>query len=64
MPFSSELPNGWSIRFSAAPVLDPLGNTTEFGIDPTEGCAVDLDPQAALSGHDTILDLAISILSN
>ncbi len=64
MPFSSELPNGWSIRFSAAPVLDPLGNTTEFGIDPTESCAVDLDPQAALSGHDTILDLAISILSN
>lgn len=63
MPFSSELPNGWSIRFSAAPVLDPLGQTTEFGIEPTEGCAVDLDPQAALLGHDTILDFAIELLS-
>jgi len=62
MPFSSELPNGWGIRFSAAPVLDPLGHTTEFGIDPTEGCAIDLDPQAALTGHDTILDFAINLL--
>lgn len=64
MPFSSELPNGWGIRFSAAPVLDPLGQTTEFGIDPTEGCAIDLDPQAALQGHDTILDFAINLLNS
>lgn len=63
MPFSSELPNGWSIRFSSAPILDPLGRTTEFGIEPSEGCAIDLDPQAALNGHDTILDFAISLLS-
>lgn len=62
MPFSSELPNGWGIRFSAAPVLDPQGKTTEFGIDPSEGCAIDLDPQAALTGHDTILDFAINLL--
>lgn len=64
MPFSSELPNGWGIRFSAAPVLDPLGQTTEFGIEPTEGCAVNLDPQAALQGRDTILDFAINLLCN
>lgn len=64
MPFSSELPNGWGIRFSAAPVLDPLGQTTEFGIEPTEGCAIDLDPQAALQGRDTILDFAINLLCN
>lgn len=63
MPFSSELPNGWSIRFSSAPILDPLGRTTEFGIEPSEGCAIDLDPQAALNGSDTILDFAISLLS-
>lgn len=63
MPFSSELPNGWGIRFSSAPVLDPKGVTTEFGIDPTEGCAIDLDPQAALAGHDTILDFAIALLT-
>ncbi len=64
MPFSSELPNGWGIRFSSAPVLDPLGRTTEFGIEPSEGCAVDLDPQAALQGHDTILDFAIDLLNS
>lgn len=64
MPFSSELPNGWGIRFSSAPVLDPLGRTTEFGIEPSEGCAIDLDPQAALQGHDTILDFAINLLNS
>lgn len=63
MPFSSELPNGWGIRFSSAPILDPNGETTEFGIPPSEGCAIDLDPQAALLGHDTILDFAINLLS-
>lgn len=62
MPFSSELPNGWGIRFSSASILDAQGKTTEFGIPPSEGCAVDLDPVAALDGHDTMLDFAINIL--
>ena len=64
MPFNSELPNGWGVRFSACSVLDSKGLTTEFGIDPTPGCEVDLDPQAALNGHDTILDFAISRLTS
>lgn len=63
MPFYSELPNGWGIRFSSAPILDPNGLTTEFGIEPSEGCAIDLDPNAALLGHDTILDFAVDLLS-
>lgn len=63
MPFNSELPNGWGVRFSACSVLDPKGETTEFGIDPTPGCAVDLDPQAALLGRDTILDFAVGLLT-
>ena len=62
MPFSSELSNGWGVRFSASPVRDPQGNLTEFGVDPTEGCAVDLDPYAALEGRDTMLDFAVSLL--
>lgn len=62
MPFSSELPNGWGIRFSAASILDAEGRSTEFGIDPSEGCAVDLDPVAALQGRDTMLDFAVSLL--
>lgn len=64
MPFSSELPNGWAVRMSACSILDPSGHTTEFGIDPTEGCAVDLDPFAALSGRDTMLDFAVSLLTD
>ena len=36
MPFSSELPNGWGVRFSASPVRDPQGNLTEFGVEPSE----------------------------
>lgn len=64
MPFNSELPNGWGVRFSACSVLDSKGLTTEFGIDPTPGCEVDLDPQAALNGHDTILDFALSRLTS
>lgn len=62
MPFSSEIPCGWSVRFSACSVLDAQGNTTEFGIEPSEGCAVDLDGQATLDGHDTMLDFAINLL--
>lgn len=62
MPFSSELPNGWGIRFSACPVLDPNGEVTEYGVEPSEGCKVDLDPQAALHGRDTMIDRAIEIL--
>lgn len=63
MPFSSELPAGWTVRFSACSVLDAQGNTTEFGITPAPENIVDLDPVAALDGHDTMLDHAIRLLS-
>lgn len=63
MPFSSELPNGWGIRFSACSILDAQGNTTEQGVEPSSGCAVDLDPEQALHGVDTILERAIALLS-
>lgn len=64
MPLSMELPNGWSVRLSAVSVLDPEGNVTEFGIEPSPGCAVDLNPEAALSGVDTMLEKAIEIALN
>lgn len=63
MPYSSELPNGWGVRFSACVILDRNGNTTEWGIEPSYGCDVDLDPVKALHGHDTMLDFAIRKLS-
>lgn len=62
MPFSSEIPNGWSVRFSACSVLDAQGNTTEQGVDPTPGCEVNLDPEAALRGHDTVIDFALALI--
>lgn len=62
MPYSSEIPCGWAVRMSACSILDPEGHTTENGIEPTEGCAIDLDPVAALDGRDTMLDFAIERL--
>ncbi len=62
MPYSSEIPCGWGVRMSACPVLDAEGHPTENGIEPSAGCAVDLDPTAALQGRDTMLDLAIALL--
>lgn len=34
MPLSSELPNGWMLRFSACPMFDIDMQHTEWGIDP------------------------------
>lgn len=63
MPFSSELPNGWGVRFSAVPMLDAQGVLTEMGVEPTEGCAVDMSPADIINGRDTILDFAIEYLT-
>ena len=63
LPFSSELPNGWSIRFSASPITDPEGNDTEWGIDPSEGCEVHCDPVELAEGRDAILDFALKRLA-
>ncbi len=56
MPFSSELPNGWSVRFSACPMYDVNGNSTEQGIDPD--IAVALTDEDFLRGKDTIIEYA------
>ncbi len=34
LPISSELPNGWSVRFSASPIYNINKEHTEFGIAP------------------------------
>lgn len=64
VPFSSELPNGWGIRFSACPVLDSQGKSTESGIEPSEGCAVSMDEEAARAGIDTMLEFAIKLIND
>ena len=63
LPFSSELPNGWSIRFSASPIYDAEGQHTEFGVAPTDGFKIDMDLEQASKGVDTILERAIAYIA-
>jgi C-terminal processing protease CtpA/Prc len=63
MPLSAELKCGWGVRMSAAPILDANKQTTEFGIEPTEGCAVDITADDEAAGRDTILDFALRLLT-
>lgn len=60
MPFSSELPRGWSVRFSACPMTDTEGNHTEFGIDPD--IHVDITSDDYQRSIDTILETALTYL--
>ncbi len=62
MPFSSEIPCGWAVRMSGSRLYDPLGHETESGIEPTEGYAVDLDPEAVANGIDNMLETAIEAI--
>lgn len=60
MPFSSELPGGWSVRFSACPMYDRQMQCTEAGIDPD--VKVDISATDYQQGIDTILQRAMSEL--
>lgn len=58
MPFSSELPNGWAVRFSACPMYDVNRRSTESGIEPHYN--VNLSQEDFLRGEDTIIEFARS----
>ncbi len=61
MPFSSELPNGWSVRFSACPMYDKDKNSTEFGIAPDRSVSIsDADMARCI---DTIIEYARALAS-
>lgn len=62
LPFSSELPVGWSVRFSACPLYGPDKECTEFGIEPSPGCEVHSPDEELAAGKDAILDFAIDYL--
>lgn len=62
MPFSSELPNGWSVRFSACPMFDAQKQSTEFGIDPD--FFVGLNEDDRTRGIDTIIEFARRLIKN
>lgn len=61
LPFSSELPNGWSVRYSASPHYDAEMNQIEFGIEPD--IKVDMNIEDELKGIDTLIEEARKILN-
>jgi len=60
LPLSSELPNGWLVRFSSSPMYNIAMENTEFGIDPYIQVALSAADQA--NGIDTIIERAITAL--
>lgn len=60
LPFTSELPNGWTVRFSASPHLDADKQQIEFGIDPD--VKVDMTEEDKARGLDTLIEAARRLL--
>lgn len=61
LPFSSELPIGWSIRFSASPSFDARMQHIEFGIEPD--IYASLDETLATEGKDSMIEEARKLIS-
>lgn len=60
LPFSSELPNGWSVRFSASPMYNAAKEQIEFGIAPAPENRADIGDISF--GHDGIIEKAVEVL--
>lgn len=59
-PFSSEIPNGWSVRFSASPLLGVNKEHLEDGIDPD--IFVSMTTTDITKGVDPLIDRSIALL--
>jgi len=60
LPFSSELPNGWNVRFSSSPHYAADMSQIEWGIDPD--IKTDITPSDFNRGIDTIIERARAFL--
>lgn len=60
MPFSSSLPCGWTVRFSAVPMYDAQGQSAEFGIAPDYN--VQQTDEDFAKGKDTLIEFARQLL--
>ena len=60
LPFTSSLPNGWTVRFSACPMYDRNRQHTEFGIDPDY--FVTLKDEDYVKGEDSLIEFARKLL--
>ncbi|MBQ2146026.1 MAG: hypothetical protein II441_04815 [Oscillospiraceae bacterium] len=62
MPMSSELPNGWVVRFSSAPTYDSEMNDVEFGVAPD--IRLDMDDDDIKAGKDTYIERARKFIND
>ena len=62
LPFYSEIPIGWAVRFSACPMYNAQKEHIEFGIDPD--ISVSLLDEDAKNGYDTLIERARQLLQN
>lgn len=60
LPFSSELPNGWSIRFSASPMFNAEKEHIEFGVEPD--IYISMSKEDKEKNRDTIIEEARKLL--
>jgi len=60
LPFHSEIPNGWSVRFSSSPMLNADKEYTEYGVDPD--IKQNITDNDIINGIDSIIEEAIRYL--
>jgi len=60
LPLSSELPNGWLLRFSASPMFDSNKLHTEWGIEPDVVDSITVENKK--NGIDGIIERAVKVL--
>lgn len=62
LPYNNELPNGWTVRFSACPTYDVRMQSTENGIAPE--FRVNLLSEDFVKDKDTIIEYARTLIKN
>lgn len=62
MPFKQELPNGWTVRYSAVVFLDAQKQHTEFGVAPDT--VVTLDSTDLARHRDTLIEQARRLIQS
>jgi hypothetical protein len=60
LPMSSELPNGWGVRFSSSRTFDASGADIEFGIQPDK--ELQFSQEKSRLGYDTMIEGAVIYL--
>ena len=60
MPFTQEIPCGWSVRYSAVVSVDRDKQHIEFGIDPD--VKVSMDMKDVMKKRDTLIEQARNLL--